>query len=366
MEAVTGDVVAAEQEDLIGTALGFISTFLLIFAAIAVVVGTFLIINTFSILVAQRSRELALLRALGASRRQVTRSVLLESLVVGFIGSTLGLLVGLGLATALRALFSAFGLDTSGTPLQITARTVIVSYLVGMVVTLFAAYLPARRASRVAPVAAMRDDIALPESSIRRRLIVGLGLAVVGAGLMTAGLLGEGGSGARLVGLGVFAILIAVALMSPVLGRPVLLALGVIYRRLFGTVGALATQNSLRNPRRTAATASALMIGLALVATMAVLGASTNKSIEVSVQQEFTTDFLISSPTFLGYSTSIADDAEALVDRRGPRSGRRDLRARGGGRVCGRLRRSDRDLRQRRGGARARRRRHDDAGVPRR
>jgi putative ABC transport system permease protein len=314
MEAVTGEVVAAEQEDLIGTALGFISTFLLIFAAIAVVVGTFLIINTFSILVAQRSRELALLRALGASRRQVTRSVLLESLVVGFIGSTLGLLVGLGLATALRALFSAFGLDTSGTPLQITARTVIVSYLVGMVVTLFAAYLPARRASRVAPVAAMRDDIALPESSIRRRLIVGLGLAVVGAGLMTAGLLGEGGSGARLVGLGVFAILIAVALMSPVLGRPVLLALGVIYRRLFGTVGALATQNSLRNPRRTAATASALMIGLALVATMAVLGASTNKSIEVSVQQEFTTDFLISSPTFLGYSTSIADDAEALPE----------------------------------------------------
>jgi putative ABC transport system permease protein len=311
---VTGDVLAGEAEDLIGTALDFISTFLLIFAAIAVVVGTFLIINTFSILVAQRSRELALLRAMGASRRQVTRSVLLEALVVGFIGSTLGLLVGVGLATALRALFNSFGLDTSGTALQFTTRTVVVSYVVGIVVTLVAAYLPARRASRIAPVAAMRDDIALPEASLRRRLAVGMALAALGAALMAVGLIGEGGRGASLVGLGVFSVLIAVALMSPLLGRPVLLALGSVYRRLFGTVGTLATQNALRNPRRTAATASALMIGLALVSTMAVLGASTNKSIAVSVQEEFTTDFLISSPTFTGFSTSIADDAEALPE----------------------------------------------------
>jgi putative ABC transport system permease protein len=312
VEAVTGDALADEAEDLIGTALGFINTFLLIFAAIALVVGTFLIINTFSILVAQRSRELALLRAMGASRRQVTRSVLLEAFVVGLIGSTLGLLLGLALALGLRFVFSRFGLDISGTDLQFTARTVIACYLVGMIVTLFAAYLPARRASRIPPIAAMRDDVALPESSIRRRMIAGLALLALGVALLVAGFLGEGGAGARLVGLGVLAILIAVALMSPVLGRPVLLALGVVYRRLYGTVGTLATQNALRNPRRTAATASALMIGLALVSTMAVLGASVNKSIEVSVQEEFTTEFLISSPTFTGFSTSIAEQARQL------------------------------------------------------
>jgi putative ABC transport system permease protein len=251
---------------------------------------------------------------MGASRRQVTRSVLLEALMVAIIGSTLGLLVGVALATALRALFNSFGLDTSSTPLQLTPRTVLVSYVVGVIVTLFAAYLPARRASRIAPVAAMRDDIALPETSLRRRLAVGVGLTLLGAGLMTVGLIGEGGQGASLVGLGVFSVLIAVALMSPMLGRPVLLALGAVYQRLFGTVGTLATQNSLRNPRRTAATASALMIGLALVSTIAVLGASTNRSIEASVQEQFTTDFLISSPTFTAFSTSIADDAEALPE----------------------------------------------------
>jgi putative ABC transport system permease protein len=308
LEVVTGDELADETEELIGTALGFLNTFLLIFAAIALVVGTFLIINTFSILVAQRSRELALLRAMGASRRQVTRSVLLEALVVGFVGSTLGLLLGVGLAVGLRALFASFGLDLSGTALVFAPRTVVVSYVVGMLVTLVAAYLPARRAARIAPVAAMRDDIALPESSVRRRTIAGAVLAVLGVALMVAGLAGEGGSGASMVGIGVFAVLLAVALMSPVLGRPVLLGLGALYTRMFGTVGTLATQNSLRNPRRTAATASALMIGLALVSTMSVLGASVNKSIEVGVEKEFTTDFLLSSPTFTGFSTAIADE----------------------------------------------------------
>src|SRR5699024_9786216 len=146
---------------------------LLVFAAIALVVGTFLIINTFSILVAQRSRELALLRALGASRRQVTRSVLGEALAIGFVGSTFGLLAGFGLAVGLKTLFAQFGLDLSGTPLVFQTRTVVVAYAVGMLVTLFAAYLPARRASRIAPVAAMRDDVAMPESSIRRRVVLG-------------------------------------------------------------------------------------------------------------------------------------------------------------------------------------------------
>jgi putative ABC transport system permease protein len=312
LEAVTGDKVAKETQDAIGQVLNFLNIFLLVFAAIALVVGTFLIINTFSILVAQRSRELALLRALGASRRQVTRSVLIEALVVGFVGSTLGLLGGFGLAAGLKALFARFGLDLSATPLVFSLRTVLVAYLVGMLVTLFAAYLPARRAAKVAPVAAMRDDIALPEASVRRRLIVGAVLALAGGGLMVAGLVGEGGQGASLVGLGVFAILIGVALMSPVLGRPVLHALGAAYRKMFGTVGTLATENALRNPRRTAATASALMIGLALVTTMSVLGSSVNKSIDASVAEEFTADFLLSNAIGQPFSTSIAEQARAV------------------------------------------------------
>ncbi len=307
VEAVTGDKVAKETQDQIGTVLNFLNIFLLVFAAIALVVGTFLIINTFSILVAQRSRELALLRALGAARRQVTQSVLLEALAVGFLGSTLGLLGGFGLAAALKAIFATFGLDLSATALVFSVRTVVVSYLVGLLVTMFAAYLPARRAAKIAPVAAMRDDIALPESSIRRRMVVAGVVGVVGVGLMAGGLAGSGGSGAALVGVGVFAILISVALMSPVLGRPVLRALGVGYRRVYGTVGTLATENSLRNPRRTAATASALMIGMALVTTMSVLGASINRSIDASVKQEFTADYLLSNAIGQPFSTEIAE-----------------------------------------------------------
>ncbi|HET7387178.1 MAG TPA: FtsX-like permease family protein [Nocardioidaceae bacterium] len=307
LEAVTGDKVAQENLDAIGKVLNFLNIFLLVFAAIALVVGTFLIVNTFSILVAQRSRELALLRALGAGRRQVTRSVLVEALAVGIVGATLGLLGGFGLAWALKALFGSFGLDLSGTPLVFSLRTVLVSYAVGIVVTVVAAYLPARRAAKIPPVAAMRDDVAMPESSVHRRLLIGIALAVVGGGLMAAGLLGSGGRGAALVGVGVFAILLAVAMMSPVLGRPVLHGLGGIYRTMFGTVGVLATENSLRNPRRTAATASALMIGLTLVTTMSVIGASVNKSIEAGVNKQFTTDFLMSNPVGQSFSATIAD-----------------------------------------------------------
>lgn len=311
-EAVTGKKAADEIKSIINTVLGFFNTFLLIFAAIALVVGTFLIINTFSILVAQRSRELALMRALGASRPQVTRSVLIEAATVGLIGSTLGLGVGFGLAAALRALFANFGLDLTGSPLVFEPSTAVISYVVGVLVTMFAAYLPARRAARIAPVAAMRDEVALPEGSIRRRLVVGVVLAIVGVALLTIGLIGEGSSGATQVGIGIFAILLAIALMSPVLAVPVLVAMGTVYRRVFGTVGQLATQNSLRNPRRTAATASALMIGLALVTTMSVLGASINKSIDVSVKKEFTSDYLVSNAIGEPFSPAIADDIKAV------------------------------------------------------
>jgi len=309
LQAVTGQKRADEIKSVVDVVLGFLNAFLLVFAAIALVVGTFLIINTFSILVAQRSRELALLRALGASRRQVTRAVLIEAFVVGLLGSTLGLLAGFGLAAGLKALFAKFGLDLSGSPLVFQARTAIVAYAVGVLVTLFAAYLPARRAAKIAPVEAMRDDIALPEASIHRRVIAGSVLVAAGAALLGLGLLGgfDGNLTTGMVGGGVLAVLIGVALLSPVLGRPVLRSLGVGYRKAFGTVGNLATQNSLRNPRRTAATASALMIGLALVTTMSVLGASINKSIDIGVKKEFTTDYLVSNAIGQPFSASIGE-----------------------------------------------------------
>ena len=160
--------VSALQE-----AIGFLTTFLLIFAGISLVVGGFLIVNTFSILVAQRSRELALLRALGASKRQVTRMVMVEAFVLGAIGSTIGLGLGVLLAMAIRTLFGQFGLDLSGQSLIIAPRTVLAAYAVGIIVTMAAAWLPAHRTGRIAPIQAMRDDVAMPESSLHRRLVVG-------------------------------------------------------------------------------------------------------------------------------------------------------------------------------------------------
>ena len=303
--ARTGDVVAAETQDDIGTALNFINIFLLVFAGVALVVGSFLIINTFSILVAQRSRELALLRALGASRPQVTRSVLVEALAVGLLGSTLGLALGFALALGLQALFALFGLDIADAGLVFSPRTALVSYVVGMGVTLLAAYIPARRASRIAPVAALRDDVHLPETSVRRRSLIGVGLLAVGAALMAAGLASSGGRAAALVGGGVLGVLLGVTLLSPVLSRPLLKGLGYLYRP-FGSAGLLATQNTLRNPRRTAATASALMIGLALVSAMSVLGASTNASLGKLVSENLVADYVISNAIGVPFSAAVA------------------------------------------------------------
>lgn len=305
--ARTGDAMVEENEEGLQEILGFLNTFLLVFAAVAMVVGTFLIINTFSILVAQRSRELALLRAIGASRRQVNRSVLTEALVIGLIGSTLGLGAGFLLAQGLRGLFGAIGLDLSNAEFTIEPRTILVSYLVGIGVTMLAAYLPARRASRIPPVAAMRDDVALPEASLHRRVVVGTVMVVLGVGLMALGLMGDTGYDLWLIGVGMLSILVGVSLMSPVIGRPVVELLGSSYRRLFGTVGQLAAQNSKRNPRRTAATASALMIGLALVSLMSVLGASASSSTDKALRAAITSQFIVSNVVGSPFSPNIAE-----------------------------------------------------------
>lgn len=307
VEAVTGDEAADEAASALLEALTFITTFLLIFAVIALVVGSFLIVNTFSILVAQRSRELALLRALGASRRQVRRMVLLEATVLGLVGSTIGLGLGVLLFAGIRAVFGQFGLDLSGSPMVFRARTVLAAYAVGVLVTVAAAWVPARRTARIPPVAALRDDVALPEATLRRRLVLGSLLVVGGGVAIVLALFGDVPQAGIVLGGGTLAVLLGVAAVSPVLARPFLSAVAGFYRRSFGAVGVLAGQNARRNPRRTAATASALMIGLALCGTFAIVGSSAKASVDKVVADNFVGDFVVSNVFGAPFSPSVAD-----------------------------------------------------------
>ncbi|MCE1177705.1 MAG: FtsX-like permease family protein [Micrococcales bacterium] len=311
-EAVTGAKVADETKGEFETMLSFINTFLLVFGGVSLFVGSFLIINTFSILVAQRSRELAMFRAIGAKRGQVTRSVLLEALVVGLIGATLGTFFGLVLAQGIKVLFKSFGLDMSGTPLTLSLRTALIAYAVGIIVTLIAAYLPARRAGQVAPVAAMRDDVAMAEGSLHGRVVVGAVVMALGALGMGLGLFTDVGERMWLIGAGIFGLVLGTAMTSPVVGRPFLAVLGAAYRRMFGSVGHMAAENSVRNPRRTAATASALMIGTTLVAMMAVIGASTTTSLDKQIKEQFAADYLVGNLVGTGFSPAITQQIAAV------------------------------------------------------
>lgn len=296
------DLTASLEQEL-----SFFNVFLLVFAGVALFVGTFIILNTFSMLVAQRSKELALLRALGAGRAQVTRSVLLEALVLGLFGATVGLAGGLGIAAGLRALFASFGLTLDGS-LVMSAETVVWAYVVGVLITLVAAYLPARRAARMAPVAAMRDTAAAPERSLRRRTVAGAVLAVVGvAALVVSNVTDDGSAAASWVGLGAVALVIGAITSSPVLARPFLRTVGALLPALWGRTGQLARENALRNPRRTAATASALMVGLALVSAFSILGASTNASVDKLISQGLRADFIVSSTVDQPFTPEVAD-----------------------------------------------------------
>ncbi len=307
-EALTGDDAAEESAGPLLSGIDFLTTFLLIFAGIALVVSSYIIVNTFSILVAQRSRELALLRALGASKRQVIRSVQIEAFAVGLIGSALGLGFGVLVALGIRAFVQTFGLDMGSQALILAPRTVVAAFATGIVVTMVAAWLPARRTGRIAPVQALRDDVALPESSVRRRLLLGVALILVGVPLALVGLfVGAVPHNGWWVGAGVLAVLLGVTSASPVIGRPFLRATGAAEARLFGPMGRLAGQNSLRNPRRTTATASALMIGLTLAYTVAILGSSAKSSVDKTVEENFIGDYVVSSAFGEGFSPAITD-----------------------------------------------------------
>jgi putative ABC transport system permease protein len=217
----------------------------------------------------------------------------------------------------IRALFANFGLDLTGQPLVFGPRTILACYVVGVLVTMAAAWLPARRTARIAPVQALRDDIALPETSIHRRLLLGVVGILVGAAAMAAGLFTDVPRGGYVLGLGTLLVLLGVTAVSPVISRPFLGAVQAAYRRVFGTVGNLAGQNALRNPRRTTATASALMIGLALAGTMAILGDSAKASVDQAIEENFVGDYVVSSVFGEPFSPSIATEMAQVdgVDR---------------------------------------------------
>ncbi|HVO52944.1 MAG TPA: FtsX-like permease family protein [Solirubrobacterales bacterium] len=270
--------------------LGFLTTFLLVFGFIAVFVGSFLIFNTFSITVAQRITEFGMLRTLGASRRQILASVLLEAIAVGLIGALLGIAGGFVVAIGIHGLFELFGADLPTTGLVLEARTVIVSILVGVLVTLAAALVPALRSTRVPPIAALQAFVPTPS---RRRRLVFLGfsslVALVGLGLVVRGLAGGGGAGTRasFIGAGAFVAVIAVSLFSPRLVPGLAAVAGWPLERARRLLGRLARENAQRNPSRTAITAAALMIGLALVAFVTVFAAGIKSTVAQVVDENF-------------------------------------------------------------------------------
>jgi putative ABC transport system permease protein len=290
-EAITGKTLNAENKKSFEDALGFISTFLLVFAGVSLFVGGFIIANTFSMLVAQRTRELALLRAIGASRGQVLRVVLGEAAVLGIIGSLFGLGIGVLLAAGLKAFFGAIGLEISG-GLPVHTRTVVVSLLVGTIVTLLSAVLPAIRASRVAPVAAMRDDVVAPVGGVLRRGVIGLVFVLLGFGLLIPGVTQDDVQWPA-VGFGAALIVLGSLIAAPATTRPVIRVVAAPFVAVTGTIGKLARENSLRNPRRTATTASALMIGLALMAGVSVIASSAQASIADIVESQLTADYVL-------------------------------------------------------------------------
>ncbi|MCP2296407.1 putative ABC transport system permease protein [Nocardia amikacinitolerans] len=310
-----GEQVRADMKAQVSQALNFINYFLLAFGAIALIVGTFIIYNTFAMIVAQRLRELALLRAVGASSRQVGGSVVAEALVIGAIGSVIGLAAGIGLAFGLSAVLNAFDLGLPTGSMAVLPRTVIVALVVGLVVTVISAYAPARRAAKIPPVEAMREEFASAGESLRIRTAVGAVLAVLGVVLVLLGSRSTGGSAAATVGVGAFALILAVLLASPALSRPVVGGLGVLIRP-FGPIGRMARNNAARNPRRTAATAFALTLGLMLVSLISMLGASAKASVAVLVDKGVESEYVLAGPqqsALIGLPLGVPDAVRAGV-----------------------------------------------------
>src|ERR687895_54138 len=292
----TGVQAAERQSDDIKEDLAFFRIVLLVFGGVALLVGSFLIFNTFSITVAQRIRELGMLRTLGATRGQILRGMVLEAAIIGALGSVLGVLAGIGFAAALNAVFKSFGIDLPNTGTVIAARTVALALVVGMAVTFAAALSPALRATRVSPMAALLEA-ALPESRTHGRVFTAIAVLLMlgGIALTCLGLFGglESNAAAGAVGGGAVALLFGVSMFSPRLVRPLASVAGWPLERLRGITGRLARENAVRKPGRTAVTAAALMIGLAVVVFVTVFAAGISSSIGNAIDRNFQGDVVL-------------------------------------------------------------------------
>ncbi|MEV7243232.1 FtsX-like permease family protein [Streptomyces sp. NPDC093248] len=294
VETTTGRRLADDQAEMISSSMSGLKQSLLVFAGIALFVGTFIIANTFTMLVAQRTRELALLRAVGASRRQVTRSVLIEALVVGTVAGVTGLAAGIGIGAGLRSLLGSFGASVPDGPLVITPGTVLTALAVGIVITVLAAWLPGRRAAKIPPVAAMSSVHAKATTkSLVLRNTLGALFSAAGVAVVLAATTMDTDSAQGPMGLGAVLLIIGVFILTPLLSRPLIAAAAPVLR-VFGVSGKLARQNSVRNPRRTAATASALMIGLTLITGMTVMAGSLQTSIDRMASSAIRADYVVS------------------------------------------------------------------------
>lgn len=316
LEIITGEADTADKQATFKEDMSFFGTFLMAFASIALFVGMFIIYNTFSIVIAQRMREMALLRAVGASRRQVLGAVLLESATVGAVSAAIGLAAGVLMSYGLRGLLAAVGLEIPSGDLVVAAGTVTTAFVVGIAVTMVASIGPALRASRIAPIAALRDTAVESTVTSLRRTVVGL--VVLGAGVtgFAAGAAGSGAGAVKLLGLGVLTSTIGVFVLGPVIARPAMHALGAP-TKVSGATGHLARENAKRNPRRSAATASALMIGVALVGFITILASSTKASTAAAVDKSLRADYVIDSGSWGGdggFGPSLQHSLRALPE----------------------------------------------------
>ncbi|MFC5665302.1 ABC transporter permease [Kitasatospora misakiensis] len=306
IETRTGADLKAEEERMITRETESMRTMLLAFAGISLFVGIFIIANTFTMLIAQRTKELALLRAIGASRKQVTRSVLIEAFVIGTLAASAGLVAGLGIGAGLQSLIASLndGLPTGA--LVIKPTTVVVTLVVGVLVTVLSALLPAVRAARIAPVAAMSSgDQPASQKSLVVRNVIGSVLAAGGIALIAFGAAKGNADGRMPVALGALLAILGVFVLLPLLSRPVIALVGPVLGRLFGTPGKLARQNAVRNPRRTAATAAALTIGLTLVSGLTVIGASVTDTVDRAITSTMRADYVVATANNMSLSDTV-------------------------------------------------------------
>jgi len=310
------DDAAADSGVAVRDLLRLLTALLLGFAAIGVVVAAFLVFNTFTIVVAQRTRELGLLRVIGASRGQMVSALLLEALVVGAVASVVGLVVGIVVASGLLALVQGFGFDIPEGGIVVTPRTVVVALAVGVVVTVAAAVWPAIRASREAPVDALADAVIVRNPRLRRRTVAGVVVLLASVPFLVAGL--DHAAEARKItddllwiAIGALLVLLGVVILLATFSGRVAGAIGRL-GEWRGVTGRLARENAIRNPRRTAATASALVIGLALVTLVAIFGASTKASVDRAVDRNTKADVVLKARQFAGFSPEVADRVAEL------------------------------------------------------